>query len=138
MNSSASSVDRKEILLGGPSEKSMGLARAVRVGNHVVVGGTAAINEDGSNVNARDIEAQTRRCYEIIGQALAAAGVTPADVVRTRTMMLNVDHHPKVVAIRKEFLGDTRAAETIVEVSRFVDPAWQIEIEVDAIISSAS
>ncbi len=127
--------DRQDILLGGPNEQAIGLARAVRVGNHIAVGGTAAINEDGTNVNPRDIEAQARRCYEIIGQALAAAGASPSDVVRTRTMLLNIDHYQRAVTARKDFLGDTRAVETIVQVSRFVDPAWQIEIEVDAIIA---
>ncbi len=127
--------DRHDILLGGPNEQAMGLARAVRVGNHIAVGGTAAINEDGTNVDPRDIEAQVRRCYEIIGQALAAAGAGPGDVVRTRTMLTNIDHYERALAARKDFLGGTRAAETIVQVSRFVDPAWQIEIEVDAIIS---
>ena len=136
MDASSSSTDREDILLGGPNEKRMGLARAVRVGNYVAVGGTAAINADGSNVSVHDIEAQTRRCYEIVGEALAAAGASPSDVVRTRTMLLNVDHYEKVLAIRKEFLGDTLATETIVEVSRFVDPAWQIEIEVDAVLAT--
>ena len=129
------SRERQNILLGGPNEQAMGLARAVRVGNHIAVGGTAAINEDGTNVNPRDIEAQARRCYEIIGQALAAAGAGPADVVRTRTMLVNIDHYERALTVRREFLGETRAAETIVQVSRFVDPAWQIEVEVDAVIA---
>ncbi|MGH1488147.1 MAG: Rid family hydrolase [Acidimicrobiales bacterium] len=135
MNTTSSSPDRQDILLGGPNEKRMGLARAVRVGNSIAVGGTAAINADGSNVSASDVEGQARRCYEIVGQALAAAGARPTDVVRTRTMLVNIDHYEKVLAARKEFLGDTLAAETIVEVSRFVDPAWQVEIEVDAVIA---
>ncbi|MFT5531405.1 MAG: enamine deaminase RidA (YjgF/YER057c/UK114 family) [Candidatus Poriferisodalaceae bacterium] len=112
----------------------MGLARAVRVGNHVVVGGTAAIGLDGMNIAADDIAAQAERCYRIIWQALAVAGASPADVVRTRTMMTDVTDYAIAVEARKAFLGDTLAAETIVEVARFVHPDWKIEIEVDAII----
>ena len=113
----------------------MGLARAVRVGTVVSVGGTAAISADGSNVDPDDIEAQTRRCYEIIGEALERAGACFGDVVRTRTMLVDIADYETSLQIRRQVLGDTRAAETIVEVSRFVDPDWRIEIEVDAVIA---
>lgn len=113
----------------------MGLARAVRVGNWISIGGTAAIAEDGTNVNPDDVEAQARRCYEIIGQALAAAGAGFEHVVRTRTMLVEVGDYEVSLVVRKSFLGDSRAAETIVEVSRFVDADWRIEVEVDAVIS---
>ena len=127
--------NRQEVLLGGPSEARMGLARAVRVGTVVSVGGTAAISADGSNVDPDDIEAQTRRCYEIVGEALERAGASFGDVVRTRTMLVDIADYETSLQIRRQVLGDTRAAETIVEVSRFVDPDWRIEIEVDAVIA---
>ena len=127
--------DREEVLLGGPNESRMGLARAVRAGSFIAVGGTAAIAEDGTNIDPNDIEAQARRCYEIIGEALARAGATVGDVVRTRTMLTDIDDYEASLVVRKAFLGDSRAAETIVEVSRFVDPDWRIEIEVDAVLT---
>lgn len=126
---------RQEVFLGGPNEKRFGLARAVRVGPYVVVGGTAPIAADGTNVDPTDITAQAERCYEIVGDALARAGATPADIVRTRTMLVDIADHPAVIAVRKRFLGDTMPVDTIVEVSRFVDPDWRLEIEVDAIIT---
>ena len=113
----------------------MGLARAVRAGSLVSVGGTAAIAEDGTNVDPDDVEAQARRCYEIIGAALTQAGASFEDVVRTRTMLVDIADYEASLRVRKAFLGDARAAETIVEVSRFVDPDWRIEIEVDAVIT---
>jgi len=128
-------MHRQEILLGGPSEGTMGLARAVRVGSWISVGGTAAIAADGSNVDPDDCEAQARRCYEIIGEALAKAGAGFGDVVRTRTMLVDISDYEAALRVRKEFLGQTRAAETIVEVSRFVDPDWRIEVEVDAVVA---
>ena len=128
-------TNRQEVLLGGPNEARMGLARAVRVGSVVSVGGTAAIAADGTNVDPDDIEAQTRRCYEIIGEALEQAGASFSDVVRTRTMLVDIADCETSLQIRRHVLGDTRAADTIVEVSRFVDPDWRIEIEVDAVIA---
>ena len=127
---------RDEILLGGPNEERMSLARAVRVGPYISVGGTAPIAADGSNVDPSDIAAQAERCYEIIGEALARAGASPADVVRTRTLLVDITDQPVVSAVRKRWLGDTKPVDTIVEVSRFVDAAWQLEIEVDAIVPS--
>jgi enamine deaminase RidA (YjgF/YER057c/UK114 family) len=127
-------MERDEILLGGPNEVRFGLARAVRVGPYVVVGGTAPIAADGTNIDANDVTAQAERCYEIIGDALARAGASPADVVRTRTLLVDIADHAAVIAVRKRWLGNTMPVDTIVEVSRFVDPAWRVEIEVDAII----
>ncbi len=128
--------DRQEVLLGGPNEKRMGLARAVRVGNWISVGGTAAIAADGTNVSADDVEAQARRCYDIIGEALAAAGAGFEHVVRTRTMLVDIADYEVALVVRTEYLGESRAAETIVEVSRFVDADWRVEVEVDAVIST--
>jgi enamine deaminase RidA (YjgF/YER057c/UK114 family) len=127
-------MERSEILLGGPNEIPMALARAVRVGPYVAVGGTAPIAADGTNVDADDVAAQAERCYEIIGDALRRAGASPTDVVRTRTLLVDIADQPAVSAVRKRWLGDTMPVDTIVEVSRFVDPAWRVEIEVDAII----
>lgn len=129
-------MERTEILLGGPNEIPMGLARAVRVGPYVSVGGTAPIAADGSVVDPTDIAAQARRCFAIIGEALARAGSGPADVVRTRTLLVDITDQPAVSAVRKEWLGDSMPVDTIVEVSRFVHPDWRLEIEVDAIIPS--
>ena len=112
----------------------MGLARAVRVGPFVSVGGTAPIAPDGSVVDPSDITAQAERCFEIIGEALARAGASPAHVVRTRTFLVDITDQPTVSAVRKRWLGDTMPVDTIVEVSRFVHPGWQMEIEVDAIV----
>lgn len=126
---------RHEVLLGGPNEQRFGLARAVRVGPHVCVGGTAPIRADGTNVPVDDVEGQVRRCYEIVGEALRRAGASPADVVRTRTLLVRIEDAPIAIRVRKEFLGDTMPVETIVQVSRFVDPEWLVEIEVDAIVT---
>jgi len=128
---------RHEIMLGGPNEERLGLARAVRIGDYVSVGGTAPILPDGSNVDPDDVAAQATRCYEIVAEALARAGASPADVVRTRTMLVRIADAPHAVAARRAFLGDVRSVDTIVEVSRFIDLDWKIEIEVDAVVSDA-
>ncbi len=84
-----------------------------------------------------DPAAQARRCYEIIEKALERAGAGLSDVVRTRTMLTDVGHFEAVAAVRKGLLGEVRPVDTIVQVSRFVDPEWLVEIEVDAIIAGS-
>lgn len=133
--STGGTMTRHEIRLGGPNEERMGLSRAVRVGDHIVVGGTAAINEDGTNVAADDVEGQARRIWQIIEAALTRAGAGLGDIVRTRTMLVDASDHAVVTRVRREVLAPTMPAETIVEVDGFVDPDWRLEIEVDAMVT---
>jgi enamine deaminase RidA (YjgF/YER057c/UK114 family)/peptidyl-tRNA hydrolase len=128
-------MTRQEVRLGGPNEARLGLSRAVRVGDHVSVGGTAAIGEDGSNVAADDVVAQAARIWEIIEAALTAAGARLDDIVRTRTLLVDRADFEAVTAVRRQVLGTTMPVDTIVEISGFVDPAWKVEIEVDAIVT---
>lgn len=133
-----SPMSRHEIRLGGPNEARIGLSRAVRVGDHVNVGGTAAINADGTNVDADDVRAQAVRIWEIITEALDAAGASVHDIVRTRTMLVDRADFEVVSEVRRQVLAGTMPTDTIVEVSGFIDPAWRLEIEVDAIVTDRS
>lgn len=128
-------MERQNVLLGSPYEELVGFSRAVRVGPFVAVGGTAPIGDDGVTVGIGDISAQARRCFEIIRTALEAAGASVSDVVRTRMMLTDVTQFEAAAAVRKEFVGEFKPVDTIVEVSGFVDPDWLIEIEVDAVLA---
>lgn len=130
-------MERKNVLLGSPYEEIVGFSRAVRVGPWVSVGGTAPIGEDGQTVGVGDAGAQARRCFEIVGQALDGAGASWSDVVRTRMMLTDVGDFEAVVAVRKEFVGAFKPVDTIVQVARFVNPEWLLEVEVDAVIAGA-
>jgi enamine deaminase RidA (YjgF/YER057c/UK114 family) len=127
---------RRNIASGSYLEPIIGFSRAVRVGNHISIGGTAPIGPDGKCVGVGDIVAQTRRVFEIIEKALAEAGCGLGDVVRTRIILTNIADWKAVGAIHGELLGTVRPVTTVMEVSRFVDPDWLIEIEVDAIVAA--
>ena len=127
---------RKLVSSGSPFEPKIGFSRAVRVGDVVVVAGTAPIGPDGRSVGSGDPAAQARRCLEIIRAALEAAGASLADVVRTRTLLVRIDDWQAVSAVHGEFFGDIRPANTIMQVSRFIDPEWLVEFEADAVIDS--
>jgi enamine deaminase RidA (YjgF/YER057c/UK114 family) len=82
---SSSSTDRRRMRSGSPFEKTIGFSRAVRVGNRVLVSGTAPIWPDGT-VDP-DPYVQARRCFEIIEAALLEAGASLQQVVRTRMFL---------------------------------------------------
>ena len=123
---------RKNISSGAPWESIVGYSRAVRIGNHIWVAGTTATDENGLVVGVGDAAAQTRFALQKIGCALQEAGVTFADVVRTRTFVTDITQWETVGRVHGEFFGEIRPAATMVEVAKLIDPAHLVEIEVDA------
>ena len=125
---------RQLISSGSPYEPKVGISRAVRVGSIIAVSGTAPLR-DGKTVGPGDPSAQARRCLEIIREALERAGTTLDHVVRTRTLLTRIEDWQAVAAVHGEFFGAIRPANTIMQVSRFIDPDWLVEFEADAVVS---
>ncbi len=125
---------RKLVSSGSKFEPILGFSRAVRVGNHISVSGTAAIGPDGKTAGLGDAAAQARRIFEIVGGALADAGASLKNVVRTRIMLRHMKDWEAVGKVHGEVFGEIRPATCFVEVSRFIDPDWLVEIEVDAVV----
>ena len=115
-------------------EAIVGFSRAVRVGPHISVGGTAPVGPDGKTVGIGDVGAQSRQCLEIIEAALEQAGSGLHDVVRTRVILTNIDDWKTAIDVRKEYFRDVRPVDTTMAVSRFVNPEWLVEFEADAVI----
>jgi len=125
---------RKNIHSGAPWESKAGYCRAVRVGPHIMVSGTAPVGEDGEVVGVGDIYAQAKRCIEIIAAALAEAGAGLDDVVRTRMFVTDIEQWSAVARAHQEAFGNVMPATTMVEVSKLIDPAMLVEIEADALL----
>lgn len=126
-------AERLRVSSGSPYEARFGFARAVRAGRHVYVAGTAPIEPDGS-VTPGGMGPQARRCLAIIGQALAEAGASPADVVRTRIYVTDMSQWQAAAEAHAEAFAAVRPAATIVEVAGLVDPAMLVEIEAEALV----
>ena len=124
---------RQNISGGSPYEPIIGFSRAVRVGNSVHLAGTGPVGADNE-----DAAGQTRRIFEIALEALAKAGATLDDVVRTRMYLTHVEDWEDVGRVHGEFFAAVRPAATMVVVAQLLNPAWRIEIEMDAVIPEAS
>ena len=127
--------ERQLVSSGSPYEEPIGFSRAVRVGDRVVVAGTAPNWPDG-HVD-EDVEAQADRCIEIMLRALHEAGAGPEDVVRTRTYLLDAADWEAAGRAHGRHFRTVRPASTMVVVNGFLDPRWKIEMEAEAIIGAA-
>ena len=122
---------RVRVSSGSPFEPSIGFSRAVRVGDRVLVSGTAPVWPDGSC--DPDPTVQADRCLEIIATALADAGAAMSDVVRTRMLLVDAADADAVAAAQARAFADVRPAATMVVVAALLDPRWRVEIEADAV-----
>ncbi|MBN9532756.1 MAG: RidA family protein [Alphaproteobacteria bacterium] len=125
-------MNRVLAMSDSPYHERIGFSRAVRTGPVVTVSGTAPIGKDGAL--APDVAGQVRRALEIVGEALEKVGARLDHVTRTRVMMRDITRWQEAAKIHGEFFGRIRPAATFVEVSRFIDPNWLVEIEADAYI----
>ncbi len=126
-------TSRQHISSGSPYEPRLGIARAVRSGNIIAVAGTAPIGEDGRTVAPGDAAAQARRCLEIVRDALQGLGADISQVIRTRILLTRIEDWESVGLVHGEFFGKSRPVTTVMQVTRFIDPAWLVEIEADAV-----
>ena len=127
-------MDRRLISSGSPYEPVVGFSRAVRVGEHVYVAGTAPVMPDGADPPG-DAYGQARRCLEIISSALEEAGASIADVVRTRVYLVRVDDFEEVGRAHGELFRDVRPANTTLLAGGLLDSRWLVEIEAEAVVS---
>lgn len=130
-------MNKQLISSGAPWEKTVGYSRAVRVGNHIFVAGTTAVDGDGNVVGAGNAYEQTHFILKKIEKALTEAGSKMEDVVRTRMFVTNIEHWEAIGKAHGEFFTDIRPAATMVEVSRLIGQELMIEIEVDAIVMTS-
>ena len=126
--------DRLRISTGAPWEKEVGYCRAVRVGAHIAVSGTAPVADDGSVFAPGDAYAQAKRCIEIIERALVEAGSGLDHVVRTRMYVTDISQWDAIGRAHGDAFREIRPASAMVEVSALIDPAMLVEIEADAIV----
>jgi enamine deaminase RidA (YjgF/YER057c/UK114 family) len=124
---------KQKISSGSPWEDIVGYSRAIRVGNVIEVAGTTSMDGDVL-IGKGDIYKQTVFIFKKIEKALAEAGATLNDVVRTRMFVTDISQWEEVGKAHGEFFKTIKPVATMLQVSRLINDDLLIEIEVTAII----
>jgi enamine deaminase RidA (YjgF/YER057c/UK114 family) len=119
-----------------PYEALYGFSRALRVGDRILVSGTAPVESDGSSTQG-NAATQARRCFGIILSAVEELGGSAADVVRTRMFITDPEDADAIGAVHGEVFRDVRPAATMVVVSALLRDEWRVEIEAEALVHHA-
>ncbi|KQM64099.1 MULTISPECIES: RidA family protein [unclassified Sphingomonas] len=124
---------RRHTASASPYEAAIGFARGVRVGDRILVSGTAPVEPDGSSTPG-DAAAQAERCFAIIAQAIEQLGGRMDDVVRTRMYLTDPADADAVGRVHGRIFGTVRPAATMLVVAALLRPEWRVEIEAEAIV----
>ena len=125
------------IASGTPWEPIFGYTRAVKAGGWLAVSGTTSFDDKGLIVGRNQMYVQARQAIANIATALNRAGMSLADVVRTRMFVTDMGRFVEVARAHLEAFGANPPASTVVEIRRLVNPDMMIEIEADAYLASA-
>lgn len=127
---------RKRASSGSPYEAAIGFSRGIRIGDRILVSGTAPVEDDGTSTIG-DAEAQAERCFVLIERAIAALGGTMADVVRTRMLITDPDDAVAIGNVHGRWMQEARPAATMAVVAALLRPEWRVEIEAEAMLDPA-
>ena len=127
-------AQRKLISSGSPYEPVIGFSRAVRVGDTVYVSGTVGRDDAGQPMGEGDAYAQAKQAIRNIETALAKAGASLADVVRTRVYLTDISRLDDAARAHGEAFGEIRPASTFVGGITLADPWMLVEIEAVAVV----
>ncbi len=126
--------DRWRVDSGSVWEPLAGYARALRIGERILVSGTTATHGCGQLVGGDDAAAQATYILDKIAASIAALGGSLQHVVRTRVYLSNVADWQAVSAVHGRYFGDIRPANTLLQVAALVGSGYQVEIEAEAIV----
>jgi isochorismate pyruvate lyase len=121
---------------GAPWESQVGYCRAIRVGAHIYLSGTAPVDEAGNVVAPGDAYAQAKQCFTIIQKTLRSLGADCDAVVRTRMLVTDIHRWQLFAQAHHELFANHPPVTTMVEVKALIDPAMLIEVEAEAILSA--
>lgn len=127
---------RRNMTSASPYEERYGFCRALRVGNTIAVAGTAPIPQDGAPVPAGAHD-QMLLCGRIALAAIERLGGSVEDVVRTRMFIIDAADADEIGRAHAVVFGSARPVATMVVVAGLLDPAWKVEIEVEAVTSDS-
>jgi enamine deaminase RidA (YjgF/YER057c/UK114 family) len=123
---------------GGPWEAAYGYSRAIRCGDFVLVAGTTAVDEDGVVLAPGDAAGQVHAVLDAIEAALALAGASLEQVVRTRMFVTDISRRDEIGRAHGERFGGAPPVATMVQVAALIDPRLLVEIEAVAYVGPSA
>ncbi|WP_284126620.1 RidA family protein [Parerythrobacter aestuarii] len=126
-------TERRRLASASPFEEQIGFCRAMRVGNRILVSGTAPIEDDGSSTPG-DAGAQADRCFTLILRSIEELGGSVEDVVRVRMFVTDIAVADAVSASHARHMKPARPTATLVAVKELYRPEWLVEIEAEAML----
>ncbi|GAA1328131.1 RidA family protein [Leucobacter albus] len=107
-------------------------------GRMVFISGMTARNVDGGVTGVGDITAQTHQVCQNLQAAVEAAGGTLDDIARVDVYVRNMEDFAASHEVRAQYFTNTAPASTMVEVSKFVNKDYLIEINAIAVINEGA
>lgn len=104
----------------------------------VFISGMTARNAEGTVTGVGDVGAQTHQVCQNLQAAVEAAGGTLADIARVDVYVRNMEDFAAIHEVRRQYFTQHAPASTMVEVSKFVNKDYLIEINAIAAIGSAT
>lgn len=129
-------MQRTNYSSGAYWEDIVGYSRAVKIGNTIEVTGTVAVDENNNLVGAGDAYSQTKFILQKIEGVLKQAGANLADVVRTRMFVTDISRWEEYGKAHGEFFHTIKPCTSMIEIKGLIDPAYLIEIEATAILTT--
>ena len=109
----------------------------VRGGKTIYVSGQVALDEKGELVGRGDLRAQTRKVFENLELALAAAGAGFENLIKMNYYIVGYrpEHLAPIREVRSEYLSRTHPpASTLVGVEALFQDGVLIEVEAIAVV----
>lgn len=121
---------------GAPLESKIGYSRMIRIGSYVRIGGTTAVQPDGSVYGEGNLYQQSKYIYKRLVCLLERAGASASDVFAVRCFVVDMEHCAENAKAFSEVFGIYRPTMTVVGISSLERPTQLIEIELEAIVGS--
>ncbi|MBK7979695.1 MAG: RidA family protein [Ignavibacteriae bacterium] len=125
--------DRINISSNAVWEDIVGYSRAVKVGPHIYISGTTALNENGNLIGINDPYLQTIQTIKNIELALNKFGAALENIVRTRIYVKNISDWQIIGEAHGEYFRNIKPATSMVEIKNLIMPEMLVEIEADAV-----
>lgn len=126
-------MERTNYSSGAPLEEIVGYSRMVKKGPFVFIGGTTAVQPDGTVYGETPYE-QAKYIFAKFVKLLEQANAKPEDVVKISAFITDMSYGKEVADAYSEVFHDIKPLFTMVATPALNRPTQYVEIELTAIM----